>query len=223
MGLRAGDFTLNQALFTSLKVLAVDVPLLLILGTALGWVLAKKNFPGREVLHLLVLLPVAMPPSVLGLYLLVLFGKVELLRNMGILFSFPAAALAPLLPALPLMVQAARSGFAAVDERLEDAARTLGDSEIQVFRRVTLPLSRRFLIAGLALSSARALGDFGVTLMIAGNIPARTQTLPLYIYSQVEALEFAKANLAALLLVTVGLGSLLLVRRMEGDRRGKVA
>ena len=223
MGLRAGDGPLNQAFLTSLKVLAVDVPVLLLLGTALGWLLAKKRFPGREALHLLILLPVAMPPSVLGLYLLVLFGRVGFLRDLGLLFSFPGAALAPLLPALPLMVQAARSGFSSVDEGLEEAARTLGDGEWQVFRRITLPLSRRFLIAGLCLSSARALGDFGVTLMIAGNIPGRTQTLPLYIYSQVEALEFARANLAALVLVAVGLASLLLVRRMEGNGHGSPA
>jgi molybdate transport system permease protein len=214
---------LNQALFTSLKVLAVDIPVLLVLGTALGWLLAKKKFPGREALHLLILLPVAIPPSVLGLYLLVLLGKMEILRNLGLLFSFPGAALAPLLPALPLMVQAARSGFSSVDEKLEEAARTLGDGEWQVFRKITLPLSRRFLVAGLALSSARALGDFGVTLMVAGNIPGRTQTLPLYIYSQVEALEFAQANLAASLLVGVGLASLLLVRKMEGNRDGSAA
>ncbi len=214
---------MNLALITSLKVLAVDVPILMVLGTALGWVLAKKRFPGRQVLHILILLPVAMPPSVLGLYLLVLFGKVQFLQDLGLLFSFPGAALAPLLPALPLMVQAARSGFASVDEGIEEAARTLGDNEWDVFRKITLPLGRRFLIAGLALSSARALGDFGVTLMIAGNIPGRTQTLPLFIYSQVEALEFAKANLAALLLVIIGLASLLLVRRMEGDGHGPLA
>ena len=213
---------MTSALWVSLKVLAVDIPLLLILGTALGWLLAKRNFRGRELLHLLVLLPVVLPPSVLGLYLLMLFGRLSLFHDLGLLFSFPAAAIAPLLPALPIMVQAARSGFASVDERLEDAARTLGDGEVAVFRRITLPLSRRFLLAGLALSSARALGDFGVTLMIAGNIPKRTQTLPLYIYGRVESLDFALAHVAALLLTVVGIGCLLLVRAME-DRHGHVA
>ena len=209
---------MTSALWVSLKVLAVDIPLLLILGTALGWLLAKRRFRGRELLHLLILLPVVLPPSVLGLYLLMLFGRVPFLHDLGLLFSFPAAAVAPLLPALPIMVQSARSGFASVDERLEDAARTLGDGEGAVFRRVTLPLARRFLLAGLALSSARALGDFGVTLMIAGNIPGRTQTLPLYIYGRVESLYFALAHMAAFLLTAVGVGCLLLVRAME-DRR----
>ncbi|MBL3592010.1 MAG: molybdate ABC transporter permease subunit [Synergistaceae bacterium] len=214
---------MTSALVISLKVLAVNIPLLLILGTTLGWLLAKRTFPGRELLHLIVLLPVVLPPSVLGLYLLMVMGRVPLLHDLGLLFSFPAAALAPLLPALPIMVQAARSGFASVDSQLEDAARTLGDGEWAVFRRISFPLARRFLLAGLALSSARALGDFGVTLMIAGNIPGRTQTLPLYIYSRVESLDFALAHLAALLLTSVGLASLLLVRRMEGTGHGPLA
>ncbi len=209
---------MKQALIISLKVLAVDMPLLFLLGTAIGWILAKKRFKGREILSLLVLLPVALPPSVLGLYLLMFIGHVPFLKHLGLLFSFPAAALAALVPALPIMIQAARSGFASVPEELEDAARTLGDGEWRVFRRVTLLLSRRSLVAGLALASARTLGDFGITLMIAGNIPGRTQTLPLYIFSQMEALEFAKANLAAALLVVVGIVSLALVKRMEEGR-----
>jgi molybdate transport system permease protein len=208
-----------EALGISLKVLAVDVPLLLLAGTALGWLFARRRFPGREALLLIVQLPVALPPSVLGLYLLLLVGRVPVLRSLGLLFSFPGAALAALLPAMPIMVQAARSGFLLVPPALEEAARTLGDPEWRVFQRVTLPLARRPLVAGLSLATARALGDFGVTLMVAGNIPGRTQTLPLYIYSRIEALEFGKANLAAALLVAVGVASLLLVKRMEGGRR----
>ena len=211
-----------QALGTSLKVLAVDVPLLAVLGTALGWVFAKRRFRGREALFLMVQLPVALPPSVLGLYLLLFVGRVPALRSLGLLFSFPGAALAALLPALPIMVQAARSGFQSVPGALEEAARTLGDREWRVLGRITLPLARRTLVAGLALATARALGDFGVTLMVAGNIPGRTQTLPLYIYSRIEALEFAEANLAAAVLVAVGVLSLLLVKRMEGVRRERV-
>ncbi|MEW5814288.1 MAG: molybdate ABC transporter permease subunit [Spirochaetota bacterium] len=206
---------MTGALFISLKVLAVDVPLLFLIGTVLGWIFAKKRFPGHQILLLLVLLPVALPPSVLGFYLLLFVGQIPLLRSLGLLFSFPGAALGALIPSLPIIIQAARSGFAAVPEHLEEAARTLGDSEWRIFRRITLPLGRRSLVAGMALSSARALGDFGVTLMIAGNIPGRTQTLPLYIYSRIEALEFAKAHIAAVVLVVVGILSLVLVRHME--------
>jgi molybdate transport system permease protein len=207
----------TQALLVSLGVMAVDVPLLLLLGTGLGWLFARRRFPGREALLTLLILPVALPPSVLGLYLLMLFGRVAALRGLGLLFSFPGAAVGALIPSLPIMLQAARAGFAAVPEALEEAARTLGDGEWRVLRRVTLPLSRRSLLAGLALASARALGDFGVTLMIAGNIPGRTQTLPLYIYSRIESLDFARANLAAAVLVAVGVLSLVLVRRLEAS------
>jgi len=208
---------MTQALFTSLKVLLVDAPVLFVLGTALGWLLAKKRFKGKEVLSLLILLPVALPPSVLGLYLLIAMGQPGWARHMHILFSFPAVLIAPLFQALPIMVQSARSGFSSVPAALEEAGRMLGDSEWKIFRRVTFPLSKKFLIAGLSLSSVRALGDFGVTLMIAGNIPGKTQTLPLYIYSQMESLDFAKANIAALLLVAVGVISLWVTRKMEGS------
>ena len=206
---------MERALFISLKILAIDVPLLAVLGGGLGWLLARREFRGRELVSLLVQLPIVLPPSVLGLYLLFALGQVPLFREAGLLFAFPAAALGALVPSLPIMVQAARAAFSGFDRTLEEAALTLGRGRWEVFRRVTLPLSRRMLLVGLALSSARALGDFGVTLMVAGNIPGRTQTLPLYIYGQVESLNFAQAHTAALLLVGVGIGSLWLVRRME--------
>lgn len=206
---------MSQALLVSLKVLAIDVPLLLILGTAFGWLLAKRNFKGRTVLETVLMLPVALPPAVLGLYLLMVLGRIPFFRSMGLLFSFPAAVLAALIPSLPMVVAGARTGFQSVSESMENAARTMGKSEFQVFTRITLPLARRHVVAGLALASARAMGDFGVTLMIAGNIPGRTQTLPLYIYGQVETLEFAKANVAAAILALVGIACLRLVRKLE--------
>lgn len=206
---------MERALIISLKVLAIDIPLLTLLGGGLGWLLARRNFRGRELLSLLVQLPIILPPSVLGLYLLFALGRIEIFREAGFLFAFPAAALGALAPSLPIMIQSSRAAFAGVDRELEEAALTLGRGPWSVFFSVTLPLARRMLLVGLALSSARALGDFGVTLMVAGNIPGRTQTLPLYIYGQVESLNFAQANLAALLLVGTGVASLYLVHRLE--------
>jgi molybdate transport system permease protein len=121
------------------------------------------------------------------------------------------------------MIQASRAAFAGVDREMEEAALTLGRRPWEVFLRVTLPLARRTLLVGLALSSARALGDFGVTLMVAGNIPGRTQTLPLFIYGQVESLNLARAHVAALLLVGVGIASLCLVRRLESGAHERLA
>ena len=211
------------ALLISLKVLAFAVPLLALLGGGLGWLLAKRRFRGRDALCLVLQLPVVLPPSVLGFYLLFALAQCPFLRDAQILFAFPAAVLGALVPSLPIMIQAARAAFSGVDPQLEDAARTLGRSEPQVFARVTLPLARRTLLVGLALAAARALGDFGVTLMVAGNIPLRTQTLPLYIYSRVESLDFLGAHVAAALLTAVGLGSLYLVHRMEGSPHERVA
>ncbi len=134
------------SLFVSLKVLAADIPLLLFLGTSIGWILAKKNFRGKNLVYNLIILPIALPPSVVGLYLLMALGRIPYLKEANILFSFTAAVIAPLFPALPIMIQAAKSGFSAVDEKLEAAARTLGDSEFKVFRRVTFPLAKPCLL-----------------------------------------------------------------------------
>lgn len=211
---------MTPSFIVSLKVLIIDVPILFFMGTLIGWTLAKKQFKGRTLVDTLVVLPIVLPPSVLGLYLLMTLSHIPFIRESRILFSFPAAALAPLFPSLPIMIQAAKSGFCSVDEKLEQAARTLGDNELRVFCRVTFPLARSSLMAGLALASMRALGDFGVTLMIAGNIPGRTQTLPLYIYSRVEAMKFFEANLAALLLTILGIASLSIVKKLEGKHAG---
>ncbi len=213
---------MGEALRLSLEVLAVDVPLMILLGVPLGWLLARKAFPGRKVLELFVLIPVVLPPSVLGLYLLLALGQLPGVRAWRLLFSFPALILGALIPALPLVVQGARAGFSSVSRDLEDAARTLGDSEWRVFFRITLPLARRSLGAGLALGTARALGEFGVSLMIAGNIPGVTQTLPLYIYSRAEALDFAAAHGAALILAAVGVATLIFVRHLEEGRHDPV-
>lgn len=209
---------MTQAILISLKILVIDVPLMLVLGTGAGWLLAKREFAGKGLLETFLMLPVALPPAVLGLYLLMFFGKIPFFRSMGLLFSFPAAVLAALIPALPMIISSARTGFQSIPKSLEDAARSMGKGEIEIFTKISFPLARRHVMAGLALGSARALGDFGVTLMIAGNIPGRTQTLPLYIYGQVETLEFAKANLGAAILVALGIISLRFVKRMEVTR-----
>lgn len=211
-----------EALIISLKVLACVAPLLCLLGGGIGWFLARKRFRGHGFLCLLVQLPVVLPPAVLGFYLLFMLAKCPFAKDANLLFAFPAAVIGALVPALPIVIQAARAAFSSVDPQLEEAARTLGRSEFQIFTRITLPLAKRTLLVGMALGSARALGDFGVTLMIAGNIPERTQTLPLYIYSRVESLDFLGAHLAAALLTAVGMGSLYLVHRMEASNHERL-
>jgi molybdate transport system permease protein len=206
----------------SLQVTAVATVLIFVLGLGLGWILARTHFVGQTVVETIIHLPLVLPPSVVGYYLLLAFGRgspVVEWFGIHLLFTWPAAVLASTVVGLPLMIQATRAAIASVDPTLENAARTLGSSEPEVFWRVTLPLARRGILAGLVLGAARALGEFGATLMIAGNIPGRTQTLPLAIYDAVQNQQYGLANQMVLLMTVLGFVSLWWVRRMEPPRR----
>ncbi len=208
-------------LLLSLRVTAVATLLILVLGLGLGWLLARCKFPGQMVVETVITLPLVLPPSVVGYYLLVALGRGSPLVEwfgIRILFTWPAAAVASAVVGLPLMVQAARAAIANVDPALESAARTLGSSEPEIFWRVTLPLARRGILAGLILGAARALGEFGATLMVAGNIPGRTQTLPLAIYDAVQNQQYGLANQMVLLVTVLGFLCLWWVRRIEGAK-----
>lgn len=202
----------------SLQVTATAALLIFAIGLGLAWGLARARFPGQTLVEVFISLPLVLPPSVVGYYLLLSLGRGSPLVDwfgIHLLFTWPAATVASAVVGLPLMVQAARAAIANVDPRLENAARTLGSSEIEVFWRVTLPLARRGILAGLVLGVTRALGEFGATLMIAGNIPGRTQTLPLAIYDAVQNQQYALANGLVLVMTTLGFLSLWGVRRME--------
>lgn len=205
-------------LLLSLQVTLVATLCLFVIGLALALLLARYQFPGRTLLETLVNLPLVLPPSVIGYYLLLALGRggplVEWL-DIRLLFTWPAAAIASTVVGLPLMVQAARAAIANVDIALENAARTLGSTELEVLWRVTLPLARRGLLAGLILGSARALGEFGATLMVAGNIPGRTQTLPMAIYDAVQNRQYDLANQMVLLMTVLGFLGLWWARRLE--------
>jgi molybdate transport system permease protein len=189
------------ALALTLKVAGWATFLNLFLGVAAGYALARWRFPGRDVLDAALTLPMVMPPTVLGYYLLVLIGSqgplgAWLLEHFGIrmIFTWQAAVIAATVVSFPLVFKAARAAFETVDPRLEDAARSLGISEAAVFFRVSLPLAWRGVLAGLLLAFARALGEFGATLMVAGSIPGRTQTLSIAVYEAVQAGQDATAG-----------------------------
>ena len=214
-----------NALILSIEVTLVATLLLSVIGLALAYIVARYNFPGKTILDTLINLPLVLPPTVLGYYLLLLLGRdgpLVSIFGINLLFTWPAAAIASAIMGLPLMFQASRAAIAAIDPAIENAARTLGSSEGEVFWRITLPLARRGILAGLILGSARALGEFGATLMIAGNIPGRTQTLPLAIYDAVQNRDYTAANQMVLVMSVLSLGGLLLVRRLESSfaRRG---
>jgi len=210
-----------QAFLISVQVTVVATLMVVIVGTAAGLLLARVRFPGIHVFEAVLMLPLVLPPSVVGYYLLRFFGNggpVEGLFGVNILFTWVAAVFASAVVALPLMVIAARTAIRGVDPVLENAARTLGSSEAAVFLRVTLPLARRGLIAGTVLSAARALGEFGATLMVAGNIPGRTQTLPLFVYDAVQNQQYGVANLVVALLTGMGLVSFIIIGRLDSAR-----
>jgi molybdate transport system permease protein len=178
----------------SLRVALVATAIVVVVGVALGWLLARRRFFGRELLDAFVTLPLVLPPTVLGYYLLVALGRssfigrlIESVTGEPLVFTWRGAVIAAASGALPLVVKTTRAAIAAVDSDLEDAARTLGQSEWRVFWRVTLPLAARGILAAAMLAFARSLGDFGATLMVAGNIPGRTQTAAIAIYDATQA------------------------------------
>lgn len=211
-----------HAFWLSLQVTAVATIFLVLLGLPIALLLARTHFWGKTVLESAINLPLVLPPTVVGYYLLRGLGSGSPLVEwfgVRILFTWQAAVVACTVVGLPLMVQSARAAFADVDPSLEKAARTLGSSEPAIFWRVTLPLARRGILAGVVLGAARALGEFGATLMVAGNIPGRTQTLPLAIYDAVQNREYDTANLMVLVMTVLAFLSVWAVRRIEYRRR----
>lgn len=193
-------------LLLSLKVAGCATLLNLFLGVGAGFALARWRFPGRDLLDAVLTLPMVLPPTVLGYYLLVLIGKhgplgAWLFDNFGIqlIFTWQGAVIAATLVAFPLVLKSARAAFEGVDPQLERAARVLGLGEWAVFFRVSLPMAWRGILAGVLLAFARALGEFGATLMVAGSIPGRTQTLSVAVYEAVQAGQDDTANFLVLI------------------------
>ncbi len=214
-----------SAFWISLQVTLVAMLAIAPIGLALAFLLARVPFRGRMLVETLINLPLVLPPSVTGYYLLLALGRSNpLIEWLGwqILFTWQGAAIASTVVGIPLMVQSSRAAIRSIDPVLENAARTLGSTEWEVFRRITIPLARRGILAGVILGGARALGEFGATLMIAGNIPGQTQTLPLAIYDAVQSRRLDEANRMVLLLTATALLGLWVVRRLE-TRRGSQA
>lgn len=207
-----------SALTLSLQVTVVATIILFVVGLVLGVVLARFRIPGQIIFETIIFLPLVLPPSVIGYFLLLTLGRgspVVEWFHVNLLFTWQAAAIASALVGLPLMIQSARTAIANVDQVLENAARTLGSSELEILWRVTLPLARRGVLAGLILGGARALGEFGATLMVAGNIPGQTQTLPLAIYDAVQARRYEQAQMMVVVMTAVAFVGLWCVRQLE--------
>src|ERR1700730_12157638 len=214
-------------LWLSLRVAAISTAIALAIGLWLAWILANRSFRGKEVVDAAVTLPLVLPPTVLGYYLLVLLGRASPFGKLWesvfcspLVFTWKAAVVAALLHALPLLVKSARAALESVDRSYERAARNLGASEWSLFWRVTLPLARRSILAAAALALPCSLGDFGVTLMIAGNIPGRTQTVAIAIYDAVEAGNGTVARVLVVIISAVALIVLALANRLTTNPFG---
>jgi molybdate transport system permease protein len=218
------DRVVIDALVLSLVTTAVSLLISVAIGLPLAFVLARRRFRGISVLEVVIDLPIVLPPSVAGLALLLTLGRRGLLGGpldafgLEIPFTTVAVILAQTFVSAPFFIRSARFGIASVDSHLEDAARVDGASELQLFRAITIPLAGSALAAGLVMSWARSLGEFGATIMFAGNVQGRTQTLPLVVYSQFQGGDLDGSIAAAAILVLAAFGVLLAVRVFHWGR-----
>lgn len=213
-------------LWLSLRVAFISTAIALAGGLWLAYLLANRSFKGKEALDAAITLPLVLPPTVLGYYLLVLIGRNswfgrawEAIFGSPLVFTWKAAVIAALLHSLPLLVKSARAALESIDHSYERAARNLGASEWRLFWKVTLPLAQRSILAAAALAFARSLGDFGVTLMVAGSIPGSTQTISIAIYNAVESGNMATAGVLSIVISAVALAILMLAKRLEPSPR----
>ncbi len=209
-------------LWLSLRVATLATVFAAILGVGLAYVLAKGTFRGRSLLEAVATVPIVLPPTVLGYYLLVVLGvrtpigrAWESVFGGPLVFTSTAAVAAATVSAIPFVLRTSRAALEAVDQRIEQAARTMGLPEWRVALHVSLPLARRGLLAGVALGFARALGDFGVTVMLAGNIPGRTQTMPIAVYDAVQSGRDRTASTLSGVLAVIAIVVLVAVNRLS--------
>ena len=213
-------------LYITLWIAVISSILVLCSGVLIAYIFARRDFRGKELAELFVTLPLVLPPTVIGYLLVVLVGKNGFLGQLifkvlgtGILFTWQAAVIAAYTVSLPLMVRTAKAAIEAVDKELEYAAYILGKSELETALSITLPLAKRGILAGLVLSFARAVGEFGATLMLAGNIPGKTNTMSISIYSAFQAGNNELASILVLTLIIMSLLSIALTGKIAS--RGK--
>lgn len=211
-----------DALKLSFLIVSVSTVIVAALGLALAFLLARRDFRGKELLDAILTMPLVLPPTVTGYYLIVLLGRRGIAGKFiydwtgwTFAFTWQGAVIAATVVALPLMIKAARASLESVNPNYEIASYTLGKSELETFFRVVLPLAKRGIFAGIILSFARALGEFGATLMIAGNIPGKTQTMPLAIYEAVAAGEEQQAQILALILTAISVSAIYLTNKIS--------
>lgn len=220
MALQLNEFF--SPVWLSLKIALLATIVVVLCGTLVAKFLLRKSFKGKFIIEAIIVLPMVLPPTVVGFLLLLIFGKnsvigqaIEWLFGQPIIFTWWAAVVAAIAVSFPLMYNAAKAGFLSVDQTVEEAARIEGASEWQVLRKITVPLAMNNLIVGAILTFARALGEFGATLMFAGNIPNKTQTIPTAIYVAMTANKMTLAWLWVIAIILLSFIMLFIVQRKE--------
>ena len=211
-----------NALTLSLLVVSVSTLIIAVAGTAFGFLLARRHFPGKELLDAVLTLPMVLPPTVTGYYLILLLGRRGLLgaplynlTGWSVTFTWVAAVIASTVVAIPLMIKSARAAIESVNTDYENVSRIMGKGEWETLFRVTLPLAGKGIIAGIILSFARAFGEFGATMMLAGNISGKTQTMPLAIYEAMAAGEDETAAWLAAILTVISISVVYITNRLS--------
>ncbi|WP_028390851.1 molybdate ABC transporter permease subunit [Bacillus cihuensis] len=206
-------------IWLSIKIATISGVIVILIGTLIGRILARRSFKGKSILETTLMLPMVLPPTVVGFFLIVIFGKnsmagkaIEWLFKQPIIFTWWAAVIASIVVAFPLMYQSAKSGFQGINLDIEEAARVDGANEWRIFLFISIPLASKALISGSILSFARALGEFGATLMFAGNIPGETQTIPTAIYIAIDSGNMKMAWMWVISIVILSFLILLTVR-----------
>ncbi|MDR1727641.1 MAG: molybdate ABC transporter permease subunit [Acidobacteriota bacterium] len=219
---------IQDALKLSLLVVSVATVIIALAGTALGFLLARGRFWGKELLDATLTLPMVLPPTVTGYYLILLLGRrgwlgapLYALTGWSVTFTWIAAVVASTVVAIPLMIKSARAALESVNPDYETASRVMGKGEWETFFRVTLPLAGKGILAGVILSFARAFGEFGATMMLAGNIRGKTQTMPLAIYEAMAAGEDAQATWLALVLTGISITVVYITNRLARPVGGR--
>ena len=219
-----------EAILLSLKVTLIAVFVTFFIGTALAYTFHKKNFKFKDIIETLIVLPMSLPPTVIGYILLVLIGRRGLIGKYfyewfgwNIVFSWKAACLVAVVVTIPLMYQNAKLGFDNVQKEIKEAAKVDGAESFQIFRYIIFPMASKGILAGILLSCIRAMGEFGATLIVAGNIPGQTQTIPLLIYFSIESGEIKKANILIIIIVIFSFILVMVINRLiekEGKKQG---
>ena len=219
-----------EAILLSLKVTVIAVFVTFFIGTALAYVFHKNNFKFINIIETLIVLPMSLPPTVIGYILLVLIGRRGLIGKYfyewfgwNIVFSWKAACLVAVVVTIPLMYQNAKLGFDNVQKEVKEAAKVDGAESFQIFRYIIFPMASKGILAGILLSCIRAMGEFGATLIVAGNIPGQTQTIPLLIYFSIESGEIKKANILIIIIVIFSFILVMVINRLiekEGKKQG---